>query len=94
MRKVIFFSIILFSSMGNAANVILYPDRPEKLRIGGEVNVLYDVSSSGRTENIRLVSAEPEYVFNRSVKRQVSFWRYPEGKPQKNVPLKVIFKAN
>jgi len=94
MRKFIFLSIILFSSLANAANVISYPDRPEKLRIGGEVNVLYDVSSSGKTENIRLISAEPEYVFNRSVKRQVSLWRYPEGKPQKDVPLKVIFKAN
>ncbi|WP_277977374.1 TonB family protein [Pantoea endophytica] len=94
MRKLIFLSIILFSSLANAANVISYPDRPEKLRIGGEVNVLYDVSSSGRTENIRLISADPEYVFNRSVKRQVSLWRYPEGKPQKDVPLKVIFRAN
>lgn len=94
MRKLIFLSIIFFSSLANAANVISYPKRAEKLRIGGEVHVLYDVSSSGRTENIRLISAKPEYVFNRSVKRQVSLWRYPEGKPHKDVPLKVIFKAN
>lgn len=94
MRILILFSIFLFSSLSNAANVISYPDRAKKLRIGGEVNVLYDVSSSGRTENIRLISSNPEYVFNRSVKRQVSLWRYPEGKAQKDVPLKVIFKAN
>ncbi|MBD9642935.1 TonB family protein [Pantoea sp. PNT02] len=94
MRKIIFVLIILFSSLAYAANVISYPDRPEKLRISGEVNVLYDITNRGRVENIRLVSAEPEYVFNRSVKKQLSFWKYQEGKPQTDVPLRVIFKAN
>lgn len=94
MRKLILLSIVFFSSLANSANVISYPDRPEKLRIGGEVNVLYDVNIIGKTENIRLVSAEPEYIFNRSVKRQISLWRFAKGDSQKDVPLKVIFKAN
>lgn|GEM_PF-1721732 len=94
MRLYILAIFTLFSSLAAASNVITYPDRAEKLRIDGEVNLLYDVNVYGETENIRLMSIYPKYVFDRSVKQQVSRWRYPKGEPRKDVPLKVIFKAN
>jgi len=94
MRNIFLLAFLLMSSLANASNTLSYPDRAERLRIDGEVNVLYDINDDGNTENIRIFSATPEHVFNRSVKKQISFWHYPEGDPKKNVPLKVIFKAN
>jgi len=94
MRNLALSILLLFSTFANAANVIKYPDRAERLRIGGEVSVLYDIDESGKTGNVRLISESPQYVFNRSVSKQIYLWRYPEGSPQKDVPLKIIFKAN
>jgi len=76
------------------ANVIKYPVRAENLRIGGEVNVLYDINNNGRVENVRFTRAEPPYVFDRSVRKQISYWKFPAGAARKDELLKIIFKAN
>ena len=94
MQKLILILILFFSSASNADNKINYPERAENLRIGGEVSLLYDINGKGRTENIRFISAEPNKVFNRSVRSQMRFWQYPAGKPQKDVSLRIIFKQN
>ncbi|ORM66135.1 TonB family protein [Pantoea rwandensis] len=94
MRKLLFLTLILFSAISSAANIIHYPERAEKLRIDGEVNVLYDVNERGTPENIRVLTASPKYVFDRDVQKQIATWRYPSGNPERDIPLRVIFKAN
>lgn len=94
MRKFLTALLIVFSTVVHADNTITYPERAEMLRIGGEVNVAYDISREGKTENIRIISVNPKYVFDRYVKRQIATWNYPKNDPQKDVVLRVIFKAN
>lgn len=94
MRKFTLLILFLFSSVVSAANVISYPERAERLRIDGEVDVLFDINEMGQTRNIRVISMKPRYVFDRSVQKQIAEWQYPKGKPQKDVSLTVIFKAN
>ncbi|QGY29084.1 TonB family protein [Pantoea cypripedii] len=94
MRIISFLFLTVFSTVAFANNIITYPKRAENLRIGGEVNVLYDVDAQGKTENIRIVSMKPKYVFNRAVETQIARWRYPVGHAETDIPLKVIFKSN
>lgn len=93
MRKLIIFFTIVFS-FSSSANVIKYPERAESLRIDGNVSVIYDVDINGNVNNIRVVNAEPKYVFERSVVKQVSKWKFPRNDEKKNVELNVIFDAN
>lgn len=94
MRKFITALLFIFSTVVHAENKITYPKRAEMLRIGGEINVLYDISREGKTENIRIIRVNPKYVFDRDVKRQIATWNYPKNDQQKDVVLRVVFKAN
>lgn len=94
MRKFLTALLFVFSIVVHAGNNITYPERAEMLRIGGEVNVVYDISTEGKTENIRVISVNPKYIFDREVKKQMSTWRYPNNEPQKDVALRIVFKAN
>lgn len=91
----IILSIFLFAlAFSSEANVIKYPQRAQNLRIDGEVSVLYDIDQSGKVSNIRLIKAEPPYVFDRSVRKQISYWNFTPGEPRKDELLNIIFKAN
>jgi len=94
MRKFITALLFIFSTVVHAENKITYPKRAEMLRIGGEINVLYDISREGKTENIRIIRVNPKYVFDRDVKSQIATWNYPKNDQQKDVVLRVVFKAN
>lgn len=94
MNKLCAIVAILILSKAASANSIKYPERAERLRIDGEVTVLYDVNAQGRTENIRVISAQPQYVFSRSVKKQIAQWKYPAGHKETDIPLRVIFTSN
>lgn len=93
MRKSIIFFTIIFS-FSSYANVIKYPERAESLRIDGNVSIIYDIDNNGNVNNIRVVNAEPKYVFERSVVKQISRWKFPRNDEKKNVELNVIFDAN
>ena len=86
--------VFMVATFTAEANVIKYPVRAENLRIGGEVNVLYDINKNGRVENVRFTKTEPPYVFDRSVRKQISYWKFPAGAARKDERLKIIFKAN
>ncbi|MDU5779221.1 MAG: TonB family protein [Pantoea sp.] len=94
MYKFLFPVVFMLATVTAKANVIKYPVRAENLRIGGEVNVLYDVNKIGRVENIRLISAEPPDVFDRSVRKQISYWKFSPGNARKDEQLRILFKAN
>ncbi|MGP2500412.1 TonB family protein [Pantoea ananatis] len=93
MRKSIIFFTIIFS-FSSYANVIKYPERAESLRIDGNVSIIYDIDNNGNVNNIRVLNAEPKYVFERSVVKQISRWKFPRNDEKKNIELNVIFDAN
>jgi TonB family protein len=94
LKKILLAILFTFSATVSAKNAITYPERAKSLRIDGEVNLIYDINKYGKTENIRIVNARPEYVFEKNVIKQISIWKFQEGNPQKDVQLKVIFNAN
>lgn len=57
----------------------LYPFYAKQRRIEGEVRVRFIVNKEGRVENITIVDAEPAEVFEDSVIRCVSSWRFRPG---------------
>ncbi|MCE0491004.1 TonB family protein [Pantoea sp. Mb-10] len=86
--------LALYSTFSTAQNLIRYPERAEKLRIDGAVNLIYDIEYDGTVSNIRVLSAEPKYIFDRSVIKQVSQWKFKTGNKREDVSLNVIFNAN
>ena len=57
----------------------LYPFYAKQRRIEGEVRVRFIVNKEGRVENITIVGAKPVDVFEDSVIRCVSNWRFRPG---------------
>lgn len=53
-----------------------YPVTATQRGIEGFVDVVFDVTEIGATENIRIVHAEPSSIFNRSVIQAIQRWKY------------------
>lgn len=53
-----------------------YPHRAAQRGIEGYVDLRFDVSASGTTQNIQVVYAEPEGVFEQSAVAAVARWRF------------------
>jgi protein TonB len=66
----------------------LYPLKAKHRGIHGWVNVKFIVNEQGRVENVSIVKAEPTGVFDESVMRCVSGWRFRPG-TVKGIPVKV-----
>lgn len=69
----------------------------KKKRITGHVDVLFDISEDGKTNNIRIANAANSQAFNKSVIKALSAWRYyayqnnGEIAPRQNVKLTFSF---
>ena len=57
----------------------VYPMRAKSIGIEGWVKVKFMVNKKGLVENIRIVKAVPEDVFEKCVKRCLSAWRFSPG---------------
>ncbi|MWP61157.1 TonB family protein [Gilliamella sp. Pas-s25] len=70
-----------------------YPRRALDMRLEGYVVALFDVNSDGRVENIRIIEANPNNIFNRSVINAMKTWKY---KPiaAKDLKIKIIFNRD
>ncbi len=53
-----------------------YPQTAAMRKIQGYVDVIFDVTETGATENIQIVYAEPEKIFNSAVLKAVARWKY------------------
>lgn len=53
-----------------------YPQAAVARGVEGYVDIMFDVTALGTTENIRIISAVPSSVFNRSVIKAVKGWKY------------------
>ncbi|MCD6225199.1 MAG: energy transducer TonB [Deltaproteobacteria bacterium] len=57
----------------------VYPMRAKSMGIEGWVKIKFMVNRKGLVENIRIVRAVPEGVFEKCVKRCLSAWRFSPG---------------
>ncbi len=57
----------------------IYPMGARKRGIEGWVRVRFIVNEEGRVQNIKIVESHPQAVFDRSVSRCVSAWRFKPG---------------
>ncbi|MCK0554303.1 TonB family protein [Pantoea ananatis] len=92
--RIIITCFLLFLSFSSSANVIKYPQRAESLRIDGTVKLLYDIDVNGSVINVRIIKSEPEHIFDRTVVKQISKWKFPKNESKKDVELNIIFDAN
>lgn len=53
-----------------------YPVRAANRGIEGFVDVQFDVAPSGATQNVSVIHAEPERIFNRAAMRAVKKWKF------------------
>lgn len=72
---------------------VKYPEKAERLRIGGHARVLYDIDAEGHVKNIRFVEAEPKYVFEREIRSGMRMWRFEEESPRSDVSHNFIFST-
>jgi periplasmic protein TonB len=70
-----------------------YPRRALDLRLEGYVIVMFDVNSNGRVENIRILKAKPNNIFNLSVINAMKTWKY-QPIITKNLKTKIIFNRD
>ncbi|WP_052692223.1 energy transducer TonB [Teredinibacter purpureus] len=53
-----------------------YPAAAVRREISGYVDVMFDVTAFGGTDNIRVIQAEPEGIFEKSATDAVARWRF------------------
>ena len=73
-----------------------YPPGARARRVEGWVTVRFDVGADGSTENIQVVAAQPEGVFEQATKQAVAGWKYSpkieDGKRVERKGLEVRLK--
>ncbi|WP_116368656.1 energy transducer TonB [Parahaliea mediterranea] len=75
-----------------------YPQSALRRGIEGHVDLIFDVAASGRTENIRVLAAEPEGVFERAAMQTLAKWKYKapvqDGVPygQRDMTTRITFR--
>lgn len=70
-----------------------YPKQAFDRRIEGQVVILFDISDSGRVENVRFLSATPPNMFEREIRTALKKWRYTPVEV-KDKKLTIIFKID
>ena len=54
----------------------IYPDSARRRGIEGYVKLAFTITADGKVENVRVIEASPENVFNREARRAAARWRF------------------
>jgi len=57
-----------------------YPYKAKRMGIEGSVTVQFLVDRNGRTQDLKIVAAKPEGIFDETVRKTVPRWRFKPGK--------------
>jgi periplasmic protein TonB len=68
----------------------VYPHAAITKGIEGFVDVVFDVTETGATENIQIVYAEPAKIFNSAVLKAVARWKYKPKSDDVGNPVKMF----
>ncbi|HAG38836.1 MULTISPECIES: TonB family protein [unclassified Pseudoalteromonas] len=77
-----------------------YPVAEVRNKTEGFVTMSFDVDSYGRPNNIKVINAKPEQVFNSEAKRALSKWQYSPkvvngvAVPDKNLEMTIEFNLD
>lgn len=66
-----------------------YPERARHRGVEGFVDLMFDIGPTGKTENIRILSAEPQGLFERASVLALKKWKY---KPAYDGEIAVVQK--
>ena len=70
----------------------LYPIKAAEQGISGSVVLKYDISPAGKTQNVSVVNAKPERVFDKEAKKALMQWQYkPSNSGFKDVLVQLDF---
>ncbi|MBB1303084.1 TonB family protein [Pseudoalteromonas sp. SG41-1] len=70
----------------------LYPIQAAEQGISGSVVLKYDISPAGKTQNVSVVNAKPERVFDKEAKKALMQWQYkPSNSGFKDVLVQLDF---
>ena len=70
----------------------LYPIRAKRRGIEGSVTVEFIVTKQGRVEQIRIIEAIPETVFNKSVTTCLAQWKFKPGTVE-GIPVNTLART-
>lgn len=74
----------------------VYPSRASRRGIEGWVELAFTITTTGATENVRVVSEEPPGVFSRAAMKAVRKWKYKpqviDGRVQPRPDVRVMLK--
>jgi len=70
----------------------LYPIHAQRSGIEGEVKIRFLVNETGRVENVEIIQAIPGHVFDQSVIKCVSNWRFKPG-TVKGIPVNTLIET-
>ncbi len=74
----------------------VYPSRASRRGIEGWVELAFTITTTGATEDVRVVSEEPSGVFSRAAMKAVRKWKYKpqviDGKVQARPNVRVVLK--
>ncbi len=74
----------------------VYPSRASRRGIEGWVELAFTITTTGATENVRVVSEEPPGVFSRAAMKAVRKWKYKpqviDGRVQPRPDVHVMLK--
>ena len=75
-----------------------YPRRAVTKGIEGFVDLMFDISATGKTENIRIIYAEPSGYFERASTKTLAKWKFNPAmedgvaRAQKNQTTRIVFE--
>ncbi|CNE44292.1 TonB family protein [Yersinia intermedia] len=73
-------------------NIEIYPSRAWVHDKEGYVKIAYDIDSSGKVKNAKIVESEPKSLFDKAALDSIYKWRYEANNPVDGMVVTINFK--